>query len=185
MTSTRLFSFNDFMALGEVRPALEFYGGRIVQKMSPRLPHSLIQGELLGVLNAYARPIRLGRVYLELRCTFGGSSHMFDLCFFSADRPPKSTNIQDRDRILIPPDLAIEILSPGQSVGELVRKLRSAIRRGVRLGWLIHDRDRTVHVLHPVRPVQILRIGDTLTADEVLPGFNLPVAEIFGWLDED
>ena len=179
------FTLEDFLKFPEVRPCLEFFGGRILQKMSPRLIHSILQGELNYFLRTYVQPSRLGQVYLELRCNFGGSSHVFDLSYFRVDRQPNPGNPQDRDQILIPPDLAIEILSPGQSVGELVRKLRSAIRRGVRLGWLIDDRNRSIHVLHPTRPVQILRMGDTLTGDEVMPGFTLPVAEIFGWLDED
>ena len=179
------YSIANFLTLPEVRPPLEFFGGRIIQKMSPRLPHCVIQEELLGVINAYARPTRMGRGYLELRCTFGGSSHVFDLCFFQRDHQPKTTDPQDCDQILIAPDLAVEILSPGQSVGELTRKFRSAIRRGVKLGWLINDRDRSVHVLHPTLPPQILRVGDTLTGDEVLPGFTLTVADLFGWLDED
>ena len=162
---------------------MEFFGGRVIQKMSPRLPHGIIQLELGSVLLIHARASKLGRAYSELRCTFGGSSHVFDLCFFVRDRLPDPTNLVDRDKICAPPDLAIEILSPGQTVGELARKLRSAVRRGVRLGWLIDEKRRGVHVFHPTRPPLILRPGDILTGAEVLPGFALPVAELFGWVD--
>ena len=181
----RGFSIDAFRALPEVEPPFEFYGGRVIQKMSPRLPHSLIQGELLGALNRHARPLRLGRAYPELRCIFGGTAHIFDLSFFARDRQPDPRNPRDRDEILIPPDLAVEILSPGQTVGELARKLRSVIRRGVRLGWLIDDRKRAVRVFRPNPEPVILRPGDVLDGGDVLPGFALPVAELFGWLDED
>ncbi len=179
----KVFSIEDFRALPEVKPSLEFFGGRVIQKMSPKLPHSIIQIELGFALLAYAKPIRLGRAYTELRCTFGGSSHVFDLSFFVRDRLPNPTSPVDRVEVATPPDLAIEILSPGQTVGELSRKLRSAIRRGVRLGWLIDEARRNVHVFHPTRKPQVLRGGDVLSGEDVLPGFALPVAELFGWVD--
>ena len=141
--------------------------------------------ELLYLLFEHSKRTRLGRVYPELRCTFGGSSHVFDLSYFVRDRQPDPTNPAHRDEIKLPPDLAIEILSTGQTVGELSRKLRSAIRRGVRLGWLIEDRRREVHVFQPTGRPKVLRVGATLEADDILPGFALPIAELFGWLDHN
>ena len=117
---------------------------------------------------------------------FGGQSLMvFDLSFFVRDRQPDPINPQDKNEIRRPPNLAVEILSPGQTAGELSRKLRSAIRRGVRLGWLIDDRKRQVHVLCPGIKSRILRPGDTLDGGDVLPGDILPVAELFGRLHRD
>ena len=177
---TEVLTVDDFLTLPELRPALEFYGGRVIQKMSPRLPHSVIQGDLLIGLHAYGKATGVGRAYLELRCTFGGSSHVFDLSFFRNERLPNLANAADRDQIRRPPDLAIEILSPGQTVGELSRKLRSAIRRGVKLGWLIHIGRREVHVFRPTGKPGILRVGDILDDADILPGFALPITELFG-----
>jgi len=179
----KAFSIDDFRALPEVRPSLEFFGGRVIQKMSPKLPHSIIQEELVFALGTFVRSTRLGWVYPELRCTFGGSSHVFDLCLFVADRLPDPTSPTVRVEVNTPPDLAVEILSPGQTVGELSRKLRSAIRRGVRLGWLIDEAHRTVHVFHPTRKPKVLREGDLLSGEEVLPGFTLDVDELFRRVD--
>jgi len=177
-----IFTIKDFRALPEVRPSLEFFGGRVIQKMSPTWPHGIIQIELGAYLIAFARPGRLGRAVTELRCTFGGSSYVFDLCFFVRNRLPDPTSPVDREEVSTPPDLAVEILSPGQTVGELSRKLRSAIRRGVRLGWLIDEARRNVHVFHPAKKPQVLRAGDVLSGGEVLPGFALAIDELFGWV---
>lgn len=181
-TETRRFTLADFRALPEVYPPLEYFGRRVMQKMSPKLPHSVIQGELMIALALHCRTTKQGRVYPELRCTFGGASHVFDLCVFAADRRPDPTSPADRSDVLVPPDLAIEILSPGQGVGELRRKLRSALRRGVRLAWLIDEAHRQTHVLRPDARAQTLQPGDTLNGEPVLPGFALPVAELFGWV---
>jgi Uma2 family endonuclease len=64
--TTDSITLEQFLQLPELKPALEFIGGRIIQKMPPKLPHSVIQGELLMALNAFARPRKLGRAYPEL-----------------------------------------------------------------------------------------------------------------------
>ncbi len=153
--------------------------------MSPKLVHSTIQGELFLNLITYCRPKKLGRVFPELRCTFGGISIVPNLCYFRQDRMPDLTNPVDREDVLFAPDLIIEILSRGQTVGELTRKIRSAIRRGVRLGWLVDEGHRTIHVFHPTRKAQVLRSGDVLSGEDVLPGFALPLDEMLRWVDEN
>lgn len=117
-----------------------------------------------------------------MRCTFGGASHVFDLCIFVAGRLPDPTDPADRDDVLAPPDLTIEIRSPGQTIGELVGKLRSSLRGGVRLGWLVDESRRRVHVLRPRTKTQALHPGDVLGGEDVLPGFRLPIDELIGWV---
>ena len=169
----------------ELEPPLEYYAGRIIQKLATRLVHSIIQSQFLLKLHTYCRPAKLGDVYLELRSTFGGISIVPDLSYFRQDRMPDPTNPVDREDVLFAPDLIIEILSPNQTVGELSRKLRSAIRRGVRLGWLIDEGHRTVHVFHPTGKPQVLRSGDVLSGEDIVPGFALLLDEMFGWVDEN
>ena len=179
MIKSHRYSIADFLTLPEVYPPLEFFGGRVIQKMSPKLPHSIIQGDLGYELNIYARSTGAGWPYPEPRCTFGGGSHVFDLAFFVADRLPDPTSSLDRANVGTPPDLAVEILSPGQTVGELARKLRSAIRRGVRFGWLIDETRRHVHIYQPTGKPRVIGPGDVLSGKDVLPGFALPVDQLF------
>ena len=179
LARTRQFTIEDFDALPEVRPALEFFGGRVIQKMSPGLPHCMITRDLTIKIQLFAASAGLGEVFPELRCRFGGSSHVFDLAFFVPGRLPNPSSMGEREVITIPPDWAIEILSPGQAVGELSRKLRSGIRRGVRLGWLINKSRRQVHVFRPNGKPQIFNTGDVLDGDVILPGFHLPIADLF------
>ena len=180
-TSSGPFTLEQFLQFPECKPAIEYIGGRIVQKMAPKLPHSVIQGELLMTLNAFARPLKLGRAYPGLRAVFGGNARVPDVSFYSTARVPRP--ILDED-VLIPPDLAIEIHSPGQTVGELRLKLRHSLKHGSRLAWLILTRRRRIHVLRRGQKVQILEPGDVLGGEDVLPGFSLPLDEIFGWLDQ-
>jgi len=172
-----------FRRLPEIEPPLEYYAGRITQKMSPRLSHSVIQGEMFLGLTTFIRPRKLGRVFMELRCTFGGSSIVPDLSYFREDRMPDPTSRVDRESVAFPPDLTIEIISPGQTVGELKKKIRAALRGGVQLGWLIDQDRRRAFVLRPGKKAEMLGPGDRLSGEGVIPGFLLAIDEMFGWLD--
>ncbi len=182
--STRSSSLEQFLNLPEFKPALEFLEGRVIQKMSPLFPHSVIQGELVTVLNAFARPRRLGRACPELRAVFGGAAQVPDVSFYSADHLPRFRRGQPAPLFTTPPDLTIEILSPGQTVGELRRKIRHSLKHGSRLGWLIEPIGERVGVLRPGQKIETLKVGDQLTGEPVLPDFAIAIDTIFGWLEE-
>lgn len=176
-------AIDQFLRLPDIRPPLEFVGGRAIQKMSPKLRHSIIQGELFLEITGHARPAGLGGAFVELRCNFGGNSYVFDVSFFLTERLPVPREGDERSDVGIAPDLAIEVLSPGQTVGELTKKLRLAIRGGLRLGWLIDPIHKQILVFRPRRKVDVLRPGDVLSGEDVLAGFTRPVEVIFGWLE--
>jgi Uma2 family endonuclease len=58
-------TLEEFLALPEVKPALEFEEGRIIQKVSPRGPHSVLQAELLEIFNRAGRPNKIARAFPE------------------------------------------------------------------------------------------------------------------------
>ncbi len=178
-------SLEQFLRLPEAKPALEYIDGKVVQKVAARRAHSALQVDLGGTLREYARPRHLGRGYTELRCTFGGRSLVPDLTFFAPGRIPRDDQGQQVDDVFLPPDLAVEIISPGQTIKNLVARLTWCVRHGVRLGWLIQPRKRRVYVIRPNRPVETLEVGQELDGAEVLPGFRLALATMFGWLDEE
>ena len=181
--SVDVMSLKNFLELPEFKPAFEYIGGRIIQKMSPLFPHSRLQGSLWRRLEDFARPRKLGEAFLELRCVFGGASQVPDIAFLAEDRIPKYRRGEEPSHFPFAPDLAVEILSPGQTVGELKLKLRHSLKHGSKLGWLILPRRELVHVLRPRHKATVLQIGDALDGGEVLPGFTLPLTELFSWLE--
>ena len=104
-------TLDQFLRLPEIKPALEFVRGRIEQKMSPNLPQSIFGTDLPSHINAFARPT-IGRAFVELRCSFAGESYVPDVSFFCKGRLPRDDKGHYAERVLIPPDLTIEILSP-------------------------------------------------------------------------
>jgi Uma2 family endonuclease len=78
-----------------------------------------------------------------------------------------------------PPDLAVEVLSPDDRAGEVLAKVRDWLQAGCRRVWVVDPRTRTVSVYRSQSEVVVLSQSDTLSEEDLLPGFRLPVAEIF------
>ncbi len=79
----------------------------------------------------------------------------------------------------IAPDLAVEVISPGDSASEINDKIQDYFGAGVRLVWLVYPRSETVHVFTAADQVHIHKTGDVLDGGDVLPGFTLPVGNVF------
>ncbi len=77
------------------------------------------------------------------------------------------------------PDLAVEVISPGERKKPLERKLEQYFANGSRLVWVIDPKQRTVQVYRSVEMCETLRDGDKLNGELVLPGFLIPVSELF------
>jgi Uma2 family endonuclease len=83
------------------------------------------------------------------------------------------------------PDLAVEVLSEGNTPREMARKVREYFDSGSRLVWLVDPRSRTVAVhTSPGKPF-ILTEKQTLTGGDVLVGFTLQLRKLFDLLDSD
>ena len=77
------------------------------------------------------------------------------------------------------PDLAVEVVSPGDTVEEVEDKIAEWLEAGAQLVWIVNPRRRTVAVHRDGSEVRVLRENDILDGEDVVPGFTLRVAEIF------
>jgi Uma2 family endonuclease len=102
-----------------------------------------------------------------------------DVSFISWDRLPERE--LPRKRIAnLAPDLAVEVLSEGNTKKEMERKLKEYFRAGVRLVWLIQPKTRTAEVYTSPTKKQKVDKGQSLLGGKVLPGFRLPLKQLFG-----
>lgn len=179
-------SLEDFLRRPEIddSPVLEYIDGRVEAKPLPQTQHTVITDELKNALNLVARPRGLGRAFGELRCTFGGRSIVPDILFLLAEHIERDIKGRYRNEILVAPDIHVEILSPGQTDAEAIEKLSFSARHGCPLGWLIDPQRETVRVRRPGRRLRQLAADGFLEGEPVLPGFRLPVAQVFRWLTE-
>jgi Uma2 family endonuclease len=81
------------------------------------------------------------------------------------------------------PDLAVEVLSAGNTPGEMARKRQEYFAAGVRLVWLVDPEARPVEVFTAPEQPTILHEEHTLEGGAVLPGLALPLRELFAELD--
>ncbi|MGD9892100.1 MAG: Uma2 family endonuclease [Dehalococcoidia bacterium] len=177
-TTTRI-TLDEFLALPEEEPALEFEDGMVTQKVSPKGRHSRLQTWAVGQFNIRIEPNKLGLAFTELRATFANMSRVPDVSVYRWDRIPRDVNGDVADDFTEPPDIAIEIVSPGQSVNRLIRRCLTFVDAGVLVAVLIDPTDRSVVVVRPgVEPIG-LATGDTLDLSDIIPDLRLDVAALF------
>ena len=111
-----------------------------------------------------------------LRMASSGLVRLPDISFVSLKRLPGTWEPIPT----LAPDLAVEVLSESNTPAEIDQKLREYFQSGTRLVWVIDPRPRTVAVYHaPGEPTRVLQVSDALDGEQVVPGFLLPVADLF------
>lgn len=100
-----------------------------------------------------------------------------DVSFLSRERPEAATRI----RGFIPgaPELAVEVISPNDLYTEVAEKVAEYLEHGTRMVIVVNPRRPNVAVHRPGRPVRILAIDDTIDGEDVMPGWSLPVRDLF------
>jgi len=163
-----------YLALPEEKPYLEYIDGMVLQKPMPNEVHGLLAFRIGYLIQAWlgAMPARIG---VEVRARLGDLPNFRfpDVSYWRPDAP-----FGDQQ----PPSLAVEILSPTQSIAELRRKCEMLRSTGVETCWLIDPVSRTAE-LHEGRKKSGTAV-ETLTA-ACLPGFALPLADLFAILDQE
>jgi Uma2 family endonuclease len=81
-------------------------------------------------------------------------------------------------------DLAIEVLSEGNSPREMAQKVAEYFASGCRLVWFVDPRTRTVSIYTSPESLTVLTQKNTLTGGDVLPGFKLRLRNLFALLNE-
>ncbi|MDF0552818.1 Uma2 family endonuclease [Kamptonema sp. UHCC 0994] len=77
------------------------------------------------------------------------------------------------------PDFVIEILSPSDRLSKTQEKMQEYIENGCRLGWLIKRKKQEVEIYRPGKEVEVLKSPQTLSGEDVLPGFTLTLQRIW------
>jgi Uma2 family endonuclease len=103
-----------------------------------------------------------------------------DVAFVSYERWAKDRPIPPTDNAWdVVPNLAIEVVSPTDSVEELEQKIAEYFRAGVQRVWVVHPTRSKVHVYQSPTQITVLLQNDVLDGGTVVPGFKLALAELF------
>lgn len=152
----------EFLQLPETKPAREYIDGQIIQKPMPQGKHSVIQGELVSVINGVVKRKRIARAFPELRCTFGGRSIVPDISVFLWNRIPRDKNGEVANAFLAAPDWTIEILSPTQSQTRVTKNIVHCLQHGTEVGWLVDPSEQTVLVYRLKQTPEVLDEPDNI-----------------------
>ncbi len=167
------------LADGEPKRLVELVDGILVEKaMGYR--EGLLAASLMVFVAGFVRSRKLGVVGApdSLMRLASGQNRMPDVSFTAwANLPTGDAHL---GRVApFAPDLAVEILSPSNSRAEIERKRREYFAAGTKLVWEIDPDARTVAVYTDPTALTLLGATDTLTGGAVLPGFTLPLADLF------
>ena len=102
-----------------------------------------------------------------------------DLAFVSSERWPVDKPAPSAAAWDVVPDLAVEVVSPTDPAGDVQAKIAEYFGVGVRLVWVVYPDQAEVYVYDSPRVVRILGREDTVDGGSVLPGFAMPLAEVF------
>lgn len=169
----------DVLALEREDILCELIDGVLVEK-AMGFYESWVASVLIFFLRSYLRGNRLGAVASGDGQTriLPGLVRIPDVSFVRWDRIPGGKLVPG-GFLEIAPDLAVEVLSPGNTEGEMSRKLGELFAAGTRLAWLIEPELKQVRVYCSPEELQLLRYNDTLDGEDVLPGFRLSLKEFF------
>lgn len=163
----------------------EVVDGRIVEK--PMGAYEVWwAGVIATVLGPFVKSSRLGRVVQEmmfdLRPRFDRERRP-DVAFVSYERWPRSRRVTPTRSWAVIPDLAVEVVSPTNTAVDVADKLEEYFEVGVRQVWVVYPVQMKVYVYASTTSVKILTPADEIDGGEILPGFRLPLSDLFNEAD--
>lgn len=165
----------------EERYRVEAVRGRLVREPRPAPLHSRVQTRLLSLLDGYERAQRTGGVVLvEVEFVLRVAPltvRIPDVAWVSAARIPARGLTLPRWHFS--PDLAAEVVSPRNTATEVAARVSDYLSAGSRLVWVVDPRPRTVLVHRPRATPVHLDVTAELGAGDVIPGFRVPVRDLF------
>ena len=185
LENQRLYSLQEFEELDLPHNVnkYELIDGLLVVTPPPGFQHAKIGAKIIKRINLFDPDDKLGLVINAVGFMAApGFAPSPDVAFIMAENVPPDT----RGMVPVPPDLAVEVWSPGDLDTAAHRaEARAKIRRyqtaGVSIVWVINPPARTVEVYHPNQtgPVKELGINDELSGEDVILGLTMPVKTLF------
>lgn len=183
--SNRLYSLQEFEELDFPNDdnKYELIDGVLKVTPPPGFLHAKISSKIVQQIMLFNPDNKLGLVLWDVAFKIApGFAPSPDMAFIMAANVPPVTRLA----VPVPPDLAVEVWSPGDLDTKAHRtEARAKIRRyqvaGVALVWAVNPARHTVEVYHPnqIEPVQVLGVEAELSSEDVIPGFTMRVGTLF------
>lgn len=174
-------SLQEFLAMPESGDRYELVDGSLVPKMTPTTPHSRVQKRLLRRIDDWCTQTGNGEVNPEwavaLKRRGTDWSPVPDLTYISCERVPQNWDGEG----VCPgiPLLVVEIISPGQTFGQMTQKATDYLLAGVDRVWVVDTQAQSITVFQRDNLPQTFWCDGTIE-DPLLPGLTLRVSLVFG-----
>lgn len=156
----------------------ELIDGKVVELMPPGFDHGQFAGNIGAALRAFVRKHKLGRISVEGGFTLRRRPDTVrgpDVSFISFEKlGDQSTHAFIEGT----PTLAVEVVSPGDLWSEVENKVQLYLETGTEVVWIVDPKTESVTV-RTTGESRLYAKTDTLPGEPILPGFKLPLKEIF------
>ena len=154
----------------------EYAKGELIPMPPTSVEHGYISANLSSLLHLYVREKQLGRVIIsDTGFRVGEQVLIPDIAFLANARIPDNLSKASP----IPPDLAVEVVSPTDVLYRVEEKAFTYLEAGTQLVWVLKPRSKTVTIYRSETDITLLTRNDTLTGENVIEGFSCQVAELF------
>lgn len=181
-TELKLMTADELLAMPDDGFVYELIKGELIKvSPPPGHEHGLVAMNIAGPLFEYTKKRRLGRVYAAetgfLLEQDPDTVRAPDVAFVSRERIEKAGPVEGY--WIGAPNLAVEVISPSDTVGRIEGKVAEWLGGGTQMVWVVSPKMHTVTVYRSLTEILILTDKDILDGGEVVPGFQIQIAEIF------
>lgn len=181
ITEIKLITAEELELIPQNDAHVELVKGEIVKMPPAGHEHGEVAGTMFAVIHTFVRRNKLGKVYAAetgfILARNPDTVRALDAAFVSAARAAQQT--RRAGFFDGAPDLAVEVVSPEDTIGEIDARVIEYLDAGTRLVWIVHPRTRTITIYRSLDDVRVLTANDTMDGGDVLPGFAVAVKEIF------
>lgn len=180
MATIQTMTIEEFAAISEPG-RFDLIRGELLQTPPAGGEHGEVAGELARVIGNFVVENEFGRCYAaETGFVLSSEHHTVlapDVAFVESSRVPSRE--ARRGFVPITPSLVVEVISPCDLAVDLTAKILEYLEAGTSLVWVVEPDRRTVTTYASDRSARLLIEGEALDGGDVLPGFSLPLADIF------
>lgn len=176
-----LLTIEEFERLPDDDTRCELVRGRVVREPPAGFEHGRLANRILYLLTRFVEEHGGGEIVASetgfVLFDDPPTVRAPDAAFVAAGRVP-SPAPAGFGRLA--PDLAVEVISPSNTLAELHAKVTDYLDAGTRLVWALDPGTRTITVYRSRKEIRLLAGGDELDGEDVLPGFRVRSSKIFG-----
>jgi Uma2 family endonuclease len=177
--ATTISTAEELLAAGDIGRC-ELVRGEIIMMSPAGAAHGRITNEIAYLLTRFVKERDLGGIFAAETgfqiASRPDTVRAPDVAFVSKERLATEPA---RGFWQGPPDLAVEVLSPGDTAGEMQAKVQDWLGAGTSQVWVVDPARRTVSVYRPTAPMEVFAGSDEVNAEDLFPGLRLTVADVF------